>query len=231
MDYLILFHAMLSYLFSSTRKNETRLILLAIAFGFSLSIVRVVHTQDFRFLFLIWNLFLAFFPYLLTSMLSAFPEFQKSRTIMLIVSLSWLLFFPNAPYILTDLFHLRLDSDVPIWYDLILILTYAWTGLLMGLLSLRDLSEIWQSKYSHKWLKFIPALLLFLASFGVYLGRYLRWNSWDILHQPRALLVDVMDRFIHPLDHPRSWGLTLLLGVFLNIVFLSFKNFKVPKEI
>ena len=103
---------------------------------------------------------------------------------------------------------------MPIWFDLILLLSFAWTGLLLGLLSLRDIDNILIPYLSSKWIKTILISLLFLGSFGVYIGRYLRWNSWDFISKPLHLFLDVSDRFIHPFSHPRTWGMTILLGVF-----------------
>ncbi len=142
---------------------------------------------------------------------------------MTLLLVSWLLFFPNAPYILTDLFHLKLTTGVPVWYDLILILSYAWTGMFLGFLSLRDLESMLLLKWKPRRVQIFVSGLLFLASLGVYLGRFLRWNSWDILQHPMTLLGDVADRFFHPMDHPRTWGVTILLGLFLNMVYMSFK--------
>jgi uncharacterized membrane protein len=65
-------------------------------------------------------------------------------------------------------------------------------------------------------------ILLFLGSFGVYLGRYLRWNSWDIITEPFRLFYDIADRIINPFEHPRTWGMTLFMGLFLTIIYWSF---------
>jgi uncharacterized membrane protein len=67
---------------------------------------------------------------------------------------------------------------------------------------------------------------LFLGSFGIYLGRYLRWNSWDIINKPFQLMYDIGDRLINPFSHSRTWGMTLLFGLFLNILYFSFRLIK-----
>jgi uncharacterized membrane protein len=212
---------MLKLLKDHNRLNETFFLGTLTLISFSLSIIRLMFSGTFGFLFLNWNLFLAFIPWLFTSAAILIPRIQKSKLTISIMLLSWLLFFPNAPYILTDLYHLRFTSAVPIWFDLILILSFAWTGLLFGFLSLLDLEKLLfkNSKLSC----ILSVVFIFIASFGIYLGRYLRWNSWDIISEPLHLLFDIGDRIINPFAHPRTWGVTLFMGLFLNIIYWSFK--------
>ncbi len=139
------------------------------------------------------------------------------------IGLSWLAFFPNAPYILTDLFHLNVSSSMPVWFDLVLILAFAWTGLLFGFLSLWDLEKLMATKVQKRWVPFISVGLLFLSSFGIYLGRYLRWNSWDLLNRPGSIIQDVGERVIYPLEHTRTWGVTFFMGILLVLMYISFR--------
>jgi uncharacterized membrane protein len=140
-----------------------------------------------------------------------------------LLSVAWLLFFPNAPYILTDLFHLRLKTAMPVWFDLVLILSFAWTGLLFGFLSLWDIERLWSQSVRKTYVTFLSTGLLFAGSFGIYIGRYLRWNSWDAIPEPFNLIYDIGERIINPFAHPRTWGMTLLMGLFLNILYWSFR--------
>ena len=199
-----------------------------LCFGFS--IFRFVYTDTKVFLFLNWNLFLAFIPWAVTSIVILKPNIQKYRLTILILLGIWLLFFPNAPYILTDLFHLRLKSSIPQWSDLILILSFAWTGLLFGYLSLWDIEKILSKSLSQVWTGIISVSLLFIGSFGIYLGRYLRWNSWDIISQPFNLIYDISDRFLNPFDHPRTWGVTIFMGIFLNMIYWTFRMVRRREE-
>jgi len=193
-------------------------------FCFGASIFRFVYTDTRVFLFLNWNLFLAIIPWALTSLSVLKPDIQKSKIIIFLLLFIWLLFFPNAPYILTDLFHLRRStSNMPIWFDLILILSFAWVGLLFGFLSLWDLEQILKKSFHHTWVTILSISLLFLGSFGIYLGRYLRWNSWDILSEPLGLIYDIGDRVVNPYQHPRAWGMTIFMGLFLNMIYWSFR--------
>jgi uncharacterized membrane protein len=193
---------------------------------FSFSIFRLVYSDTRLFLFLNWNLFLAFIPWLFSSILVIYPRIHKNRLLIAILLMSWLLFFPNAPYILTDLFHLRLESTMPVWFDLVLILSFAWTGLMFGFLSLWDIEHILAGKINKKLLPVLSSLLLFLGSFGIYLGRYLRWNSWDILQEPFKLFYDIGDNLINPFHHTRTWGMTLFMFIFLSMIYWSFRFVK-----
>lgn len=193
---------------------------------FAFSMTRYYFTDSRLFLFLNWNLFLAFIPWLLTQLTIITPRIERSKVAIFLLMVVWLLFFPNAPYILTDLIHLKHRSNVPMWFDLILILSFAWTGLMYGLMSLWEIERILGNYFKRKYVVFLSMGLLFLSSFGVYLGRFLRWNSWDIITEPESIGQDLMERLINPFDHPSTWGVTLLLGVFLNVVYLSFELMK-----
>ncbi len=195
-------------------------------FCFGLSLFRVEVSGTRHFLFLNWNLFLAFVPWLFTMILTLSPNLQRSRLVVFGLLGIWLLFFPNASYILTDLFHLSHHSSMPIWFDLVLILTFAWTGLLYGFLSLWNLEKLMEQFLSKKVIVILSVFLLFVSSFGIYIGRYLRWNSWDILHQPIRLMGDVGDRIINPLDHTRTWGVTIFMGLFLTMLYFTFRLLK-----
>jgi uncharacterized membrane protein len=187
----------------------------------SLSLFRYFLTGNTFFLFLNWNLFLAAIPWMISTIF-AFQN-EQSRTFLFPLLLGvWLLFFPNSPYILTDLIHLRQHGNFPIWYDLILILSFAWTGLSYGLYSLVEIENIISRKTNLAFARLSTIALLFISSFGVYIGRFLRWNSWDIFTNPIPLFHEIGDRFIHPVAHPRTWGLTILLGILLNMIYHTF---------
>lgn len=218
---------MIEKLKNAGRLNITILLIVMSLFCFGISLTRYFITDTKVFLFLNWNLFLAFIPWLLSSVI-IIKGIDKKFTLILLI-LTWLIFFPNSPYILTDLFHLRLRSSAPIWFDLIVILSFAWTGLIYGFTSLMDIESLLTKYLKNSWKNFAIIIFLFLSSFGIYLGRYLRWNSWDILTNPIGLSSDIVDRFINPFSHPRTWGMTLLMGVLLNAMYFSFKFIKDKK--
>lgn len=192
-------------------------------FCFGLSLTRMHFTQSRFLLFLNWNLFLASIPWLFSTMLTIYPRLQKNKLLVILLLLCWLLFFPNAPYILTDLFHLKIQAAMPVWFDLLLILSFAWTGLMFGFISIWNIEEVLNSMIHKNLVNVVSIILLFIGSFGIYLGRYLRWNSWDIMQEPMRIIYDISDRFANPFKHPGTWGMTILMGIFLNIIYWSFK--------
>jgi len=209
---------------------ETMLLgrLTLLCFGFS--IFRLIFSKSIFYLFLNWNLFLAFIPWALSTYAIINPQLQKKKFVMVIIVLAWLLFFPNAPYILTDLFHLRSSSSMPVWFDTILVLSFAWTGLLFGFLSFWDIERILKSSINNRKVTLISVALLFLSSFGIYIGRYLRWNSWDVISEPIGLLNDISVRVLNPFDYPNTWGMTIFMGFFLNIIYWSFRYIRTRIE-
>ncbi|NQY10193.1 MAG: DUF1361 domain-containing protein [Flavobacteriales bacterium] len=192
----------------------------------SISILRCIITETSVFLFLNWNLFLAFIPWLLSSIMRRSPLLQERKLALILLVASWLLFFPNAPYILTDLFHLKARSTIPVWFDLVLIMSFAWTGFLFGFISLWDIEKILSKFTAKQNIPIISGVLLFVSSFGIYIGRYLRWNSWDVIQEPLGLLHDIGERIVNPWDHPTTWGMTIFMGILLNMIYWSLRLIK-----
>jgi uncharacterized membrane protein len=214
---------MFKILTNINRLHETIFMGTLALFCLTISVFRSIYSGTRFFFFLNWNLFLAFIPWALTTIAMIKPIIQKSKIAIFFILSFWLLFFPNAPYILTDLFYLRRQTGMPIWFDLILILSFAWTGLLFGFLSLWDIERILIKKLKRPIVTLISIGLLFIGSFGIYLGRYLRWNSWDLLVEPIKLIYDIGDHVFNPFQHPGAWGMTLFMGLFLNIIYWSFR--------
>lgn len=201
---------------------QVSLLLIAMSlFSFGISLTRYFVTDSKVFLFFNWNLFLAFIPWVISSLIMLKGEIKLPLLVGLIAV--WILFFPNSPYILTDLFHLRVRVEAPIWFDLIVILSFAWTGLMYGFISLMDIEVLLQRYLSKRLITLLTISFLFLSSFGIYLGRFLRWNSWDIISNPTGLTYDIADRLINPFAHSRTWGLTILMGILLNMMYFSIK--------
>ncbi|AZA79193.1 DUF1361 domain-containing protein [Chryseobacterium sp. G0186] len=212
----------------SSRFKVNLLLVFMTLFCFSLSLFRFYISETKVFFFLNWNLFLAWIPLLLSSIILAFNI--KGKISLALIIVVWILFFPNSPYILTDLFHLKARNTIPIWYDLIVILSYAWTGLVCGFISLGDIEKLLSGYTKDKIINAVVVLFLFMSSFGVYLGRFLRWNSWDVLNNPFGLFNDIVLRFIYPLEYTKTWGVTLLMGIMLNFMYFTFKLIKNTNE-
>ena len=199
-----------------TRARLTLLLVLAASLGLSLLLIvgRVVITGRSLFIFLAWNLFLALVPFGLSTLLGLSAGPLRAR-LLLPVGAAWLLFFPNAPYLITDLFHLDQRPGVPLWYDLALILSCAWNGLMLAYASLADMQELVRQRLGTVASWAFAAFALLLSSFGVYLGRYLRFTSWDVLSNPLTLFYDILNRILHPFGYPGTWGVTAVFGLFL----------------
>ncbi|MEL6445403.1 MAG: DUF1361 domain-containing protein [Bacteroidota bacterium] len=198
----------------------SRLVVASVGFAVALIAARIAVTGDLQFAFLLWNLFLASVPLVLSR---GFARFERPGWLALGVGSAWLLFFPNAPYILTDLVHLRVRPEAPYWFDLVLLLAAAWSGMLVGMVSLAEVHGTVRRWHGARagWSVAVGALVL--GSFGVYLGRVLRWNSWDVLTAPGALLGDVAAPLLDPFGHPRAVGMTLLFSVLLTLCYLALR--------
>ena len=181
------------------------------------------------FLFLSWNLFLAWVPYGLSRLLNPTRSWILNGGIFLL----WLLFFPNAPYILTDLLHLKNRWVVPHWFDLMLLITFAWTGLLVGFASLRNIQQFFASKWSGMIGGIVAYGCLILSAYGVFIGRFQRWNSWDIITQPFNLFQEAIAPLADPMDHMQTLGLAIVMSGFLVITYgtmMAFTPINTPKN-
>lgn len=198
-------------------------LVVTIIFSCAISVVlcfgRIFHSHSIMYGFLLWNLFLAFIPFVVGLYISYKSHYTNKWLIATAMSF-WLLFFPNAPYIMTDFVHLHHRPPVPFWFDLMLLISFAWNGLLLGYISLLLIHETVQRLWNNTtaWLFSIGSLCL--GAFGIYLGRFLRWNSWDAVFNPKPLLMDIADRFLHPFAHMQTWGVTLMIAAFLVSGFL-----------
>lgn len=177
-------------------------------------------TPSRAYIFLAWNLLLAWIPYLIGLWLLVYYRRLTSWILSPIVLL-WLLFFPNAPYIATDFFHFEQKPHVPIWFDLIMLFSFAWSGLLLGLVSLRDVHIVIAQKTNQFFGWLFVVVAIFFGAVGVYMGRYLRWNTWDVFIDPAQLLNDLMLRFVYPSQDWRAWGVTLAFSLFLGTAYVT----------
>ena len=207
-----------------TAKTLTKthlLIFLALVFASFVSVllvlVRLQYSGHFAFFFLIWNLMLAWMPFWFAL---AARRFQNKLPLFLFWSGLWLLFFPNAPYIITDLIHIYPGQVVPVWYDAMMIFTFAATGLFLGIVSLAMMHAVVTRKTSRwfGWLFVAGALLL--SSYGVYIGRFLRWNSWDLFSNPFLLLQDLAYHLLDPYMFMRTAVYTSVLTLVMGFVYV-----------
>jgi len=176
-------------------------------------------THDHRYTFLLWNLFLAWVPLIAAAFAFALARRGVGALVGLLVAV-WLLFFPNAPYVLTDFVHLHGNGPSPLWYDALMLSSFAWTALMLGFTSLYLIHAIIGRRAGAAigWLVVVCALGL--ASFGVYLGRFARFNSWDVVTQPRLVLSVIREEVDSPLHDPKMVVALIVLTAFLLVGYL-----------
>ena len=196
-------------------------IIIPLAFTILLLGMRIILTGELIYIFLAWNLFLAWIPFAISQSLIK----VQNRWKILFLTGCWLLFLPNAPYIITDFLHLKHRPPIPYWYDILLLFSAALNGLLLGFASLLTIEKFLGGRYGNKISGIIVLCSFFLCAFGIYMGRYLRWNSWDILINPDEIAIDILNRVLNPFAHFKTWSVTVLFGTFFYIMYYSVKNF------
>jgi uncharacterized membrane protein len=173
--------------------------------------------------FLVWNLFLAWIPLLLSTLVWIGLRRKGWLRLMAVLplTLAWILFFPNAPYLVTDLQHIGKATDVPAWYDALTFFSYGLAGLLLGFASLLQMQNLARARVGEcsSWLFVLG--VLGLSSFGIYLGRVLRWNSWDVVSRPLAVGGDIWERVRQPMDHPHAVAFTGIFAILLLLGYLA----------
>lgn len=205
-------------------------LLLAMASLASLAIfaARVQKTDSFHYLFLVWNLFLAWIPLGMAWLASSARNLPRPLKMISILACSilWLAFLPNAPYIMTDFQHLaKWDRASPLWYDVLMLAWFAWNGLFLGVISLFMMQKMVASLFNRLTGWIFVIIVSGLSSFGIYLGRFLRWNSWDILQNPSSLASDVFERIVTPQSDTRALAFTFMFSLFFLFVYLTMITF------
>jgi uncharacterized membrane protein len=194
----------------------------ASALCLALELVRELRVGAFDFRFLVWNLILAWIPLVLA--LLVYDRYRRGTPLVRLAPalVLWLLFMPNAPYIFTDFVHLSAASPAPLWFDGVELSAFAWTGMLLGFVSLYLLHAVTRHRFGTPagWVGVLTVLAL--VSAGVYLGRVKRWNSWDLLTQPGSRLAQLHAHLADPASLGRAFGATLALTTLLALAYLVF---------
>ena len=193
------------------------MILLVSIIAGGMSLVRFSLTEYDSYLWLNWNLFLALLPLVFAWLAIISKRFWFS-VIMIIV---WLGFLPNAPYVLTDFIHM---SDVGpqsiIWYDAIMIFMYSIAGVAVWIVSVKIL----RSRFH--WPMWVVWFIAFLTGFGVYIGRYIRFNTWDIIVQPRVVFETIGIIITQPNNHEPALGMTVVFTILLVTLYYGFTSLR-----
>lgn len=184
------------------------------------TIINPIGVND-NYTFLIWNLALAWMPLLFVLWLLKMLKHKRwSSWQGIILSVLWLGFLPNSFYIVTDYIHLADMYTSDIVFDAVMLTGFVVTGLLLGVTSLYLFHTELRKRLPHRTANRMVGIILFLCSFAIYLGRDLRWNTWDLFLNPAGILFDVSDRLISPLQHPEMYTTTLSFFVLLGMFYI-----------
>ena len=197
-------------------------LILASLLAAAIYVARVLISLSLVYELLVWNLFLAWLPFGFSLITAGLYRLHVKRRWLLIPGLAWLVFFPNAPYLVTDLYHLEYRPPVPMWFDIGLISIYAFTGLFLAAASLRTMQSLVKA-YLGGWVSWLFAFLTIgLGGLGIYLGRFGRVNSWDLLFHPFRIARQLVAPILNPLNNLRFFGFTIMFTAILLVFYLMF---------
>ena len=203
--------------------NISKMLLLSVGFTMTMLLVRFVYSNTMDYRFYGWNTFLAAIPYLVSTQLI---RLRKLGVVAFLMLGTWLLFFPNAPYIITDLLHYEERPPVPFWYDILLVISAAWNGLILGLVSLMNVENFLSRYLKPFWLHVCVMGSLLLCGYGIFIGRFLRFNSWDIVTDPGMLVYTSAHHVLLPQRYSKLWVFTILFAVLLAIIYYTLKQLR-----
>lgn len=210
----------MSKLFKLYQSNYkiNNILLLGIFYAISIMLIRVKITHSIYLLFLIWNLFLACIPYIISSYLKNYPSSNKWLKWMLLFI--WLTFIPNSFYLLTDFIHLNKNSESIYYLDLVIIALYSFLGFVLGIISILEIEKL-EILNKYQFLNnFSIPILSFLIGYGVYIGRELRYNSWDLIKNPIQLVSDL----IFEITYIETISFSIAFGSLVYISIIISKN-------
>lgn len=185
-----------------------------------LLVMRIIASDSTRYIFLLWNLILAATPVLIAYVLTQrVRQFGWLKWQQVTLTILFLVFLPNSFYLVTDLVHLRETYEASLIYDVVLLASFMWSGLVLGYCGVYMVHSELKRRLSENQALGLAMLILFAVSFAIYLGRYTRWNTWDLVMQPAGLLFDVSDRFINPAVHSDTYVTTGIIFLLLASLY------------
>lgn len=206
---------------NARRQGVANALLLSNLVSIALFGLRVIATHNTAYWYLFWNLLLAWVPVLFVwLLLRSLKHHSWKDPLPVILTLLWLGFLPNSFYLMSDLIHLQSTGDIGVLFDVVLFLSCIWNGLVAGMLSLVWVHQMILKRKSNTVATGLMCGVLLVTSFAIYLGRTLRWNTWDVLVSPTGVLFDVSERVINPLGHPQVLVTTLTFFVLLGSMYL-----------
>lgn len=201
---------------------------------FGLLIARIAFSDSLRYTFLFWNLLLAIVPTLLAWWLvRRIRKYGWLKWKQIALTVAWVGFLPNSFYLVTDLIHLRPNYEADFLFDITVLSAFIFAGLAFGFMSVYLVHSEVAKRIRDGRAYGLVAILFLAVSFAIFLGRYMRWNTWDIVIRPAGLLFDISDRVINADAHLHSYQITLILFLLLfstyTVVFESARLLKAPK--
>lgn len=175
-----------------------------------LLVMRMIVAGNFKYWFLLWNLFLAWLPavFALWFRINLAKKRLYSWQNMLLLAI-WLGFLPNAFYIISDLIHLQSSGEASILYDIAMITSFVINGLILGYISVYIVHKKLLKYWSNRAVIAFLVMVFMACGFAIYIGRYLRWNTWDVLINPFGILFDLTERIVNPILHIQTYLVTL----------------------
>lgn len=195
-------------------------LLLSSLISVALYIIRMAAGESNRYWFLNWNLLLAWVPLVLAWLLK--ERLKQSSWLSwrnLLLTALWLGFLPNSFYIVSDFIHLHSSGEVSLLYDIVVFVSFTWNGFVLGFASLYLIHQQLLRKIRRRDAHVLIGVILLLCGYAIYLGRYLRWNTWDVLVNPAGLLFDVSERLINPAARPQMFATTAMFFVLLTSMY------------
>ena len=203
-------------------KKQNNFLILSSLLAIILILVRIKITHSYYMLFLIWNLFLALIPYFISHYIKIDFSLNVNNLKNLICIAIWILFIPNTYYLITDFVHLYHQNNIQFIYDLILLSCFTMTGFYFGMLSIHKIYCQFEFFHSKKTAFAFTLFISYLFAFGIYLGRILRFNSWDIICKPISLFNTILESVFHL----ETILFTVALGTFITIINSIYFKFK-----
>lgn len=196
--------------------NISKQIVILFFLSVTFILFRVILFGNYTLVYMLWNILLAFIPFSISALLlSLFKKGKLSKVVFIIGGIIWLLFLPNAPYLVTDLTHIHFSGNVSSVYDSFLLFSSAWLGIILFTNSLFHIEQILRKKFSKIKTETIVGLIIFMTSFGIYLGRFLRFNSWDVFINHFTFLKGILNLF-----SKTTWTIQAFLYTFLFFFFI-----------
>ncbi len=194
-------------------------LLLSCAMSAVLLFARIVDADNVRYYFLLWNLLLAGVPLGLAVWLRArLKTTSWLNWVNLLITTLWLLFLPNSFYLVTDLIHLHQTYEVNILYDAVMFTSFIANGFILGYMALYYVHIELASRVRRRDAHLVISGVLLVCSFAIFLGRYLRWNSWDVFLHPAGVLFDVSSQIIDP-SSPSLFVTTFSFFILLTSIY------------